>query len=120
MIKDNHLASAGIKNNDSLTTFLLQVRERSKGTLIEVEIDHISQLLPAVDGKVDAVLLDNFSPEEVKIAVEVNQNQVILEASGGINGGNISEYAAAKPHFISTGAPVHAARWVDIGLDWTN
>ena len=120
LIKDNHLASAGIKNNDSLTTFLLQVRERSKETLIEVEIDHISQLLPAVEGKVDAVLLDNFSPEEVKAAVEINQNQVILEASGGINEGNISEYATAKPHFISTGAPVHAARWVDIGLDWTN
>ena len=42
----------------------------------------------------------------------------MIEASGGINKSNLSVYAKAKPHFISTGAPVHSAQWVDIGLDW--
>jgi nicotinate-nucleotide pyrophosphorylase (carboxylating) len=120
LIKDNHLASAGIKNDESLTPFLLQVRERSKGILVEVEIDSLSQLLPAIEGQVDAVLLDNFSPEDVDQAVKLNQNRVILEASGGINEANLALYSEAKPHFISTGAPVHQARWVDIGLDWVD
>jgi nicotinate-nucleotide pyrophosphorylase (carboxylating) len=120
LIKDNHLASADIKNNDSLTSFLLQVRQRSKGILIEVEIDRLSQLLPAIEGQVDAILLDNFSPEDVAQAVNLNQNRVILEASGGINENNLGSYSKAKPHFISTGAPVHQARWVDIGLDWVD
>jgi len=120
LIKDNHLASAGIKNNESLTTFLLQVREKSRGTLIEVEIDSLSQLLPAIEGQVDAILLDNFSPEDVAQAVNLNENRVILEASGGINEANLALYSESKPHFISTGAPVHQARWVDIGLDWVD
>ena len=120
LVKDNHLASAGIKNHESLTSFLLQVRQRSKGILIEVEIDSLSQLLPAIEGQVDAILLDNFSPEDVAQAVNLNQNRVILEASGGINEDNLGSYSKAKPHFISTGAPVHQARWVDIGLDWVD
>jgi nicotinate-nucleotide pyrophosphorylase (carboxylating) len=120
LIKDNHLASAGINNNQSLTAFLLQVRERSKEILIEVEIDSLSQLLPAIAGQVDAVLLDNFSPEDVSQAVNLNQNRVVLEVSGGINEVNLALYSEAKPHFISTGAPVHQARWVDIGLDWVD
>ena len=85
---------------------------------MEVEIDDLARLEPSIEGGVDAVLLDNFSPEEVAQAVKINQNRVVLEASGGINEENLVEYANAGPHFVSTGAPVHQARWVDIGLDW--
>jgi len=120
LIKDNHLAAAGIKDLNSLVNFLRAAREQAKGKLIELEIDHLEQLEYAILGGVDAVLLDNFTPQEVAQAVEINQNRVVLEASGCINRGNLHEYAKAKPHFISTGAPVHSAKWVDIGLDWIN
>ena len=46
------------------------------------------------------------------------KEKVVVEANGGINEANISIYAKSQPHFISTGAPVHSSRWVDIGLDW--
>jgi len=118
LIKDNHLASAGVSNNKEFLEFLTSVKERAKDQLVEVEIDDLARLKPSIEGGVDAVLLDNFSPEEVAQAVKINQNRVVLEASGGINEENLVEYANAGPHFVSTGAPVHQARWVDIGLDW--
>ena len=48
--------------------------------------------------------------------MSINNNRVIIEASGGINLSTISKYAEAKPHFISTGSIVHQSRWLDIGL----
>ena len=118
LIKDNHLASAGVSNNKEYLEFLTSVKVRAKDQLVEVEIDDLAMLEPSIEGGVDAVLLDNFAPEEVAQAVKINQNRVVLEASGGINEENLVEYANAGPHFVSTGAPVHQARWVDIGLDW--
>jgi len=118
LIKDNHLSAAKLSDNLSLSHFLKDVKKRANEKLVEVEIDHLSQLEAAIEGQVDAILLDNFSPLEVAQAVDLNKNRVVLEASGGINQNNLLEYAQAKPHFISTGAPTHAARWVDIGLDW--
>ena len=118
LIKDNHLASAGIASNKEYLEFLTSLKERAMNQLVEVEIDDLARLEPSIEGGVDAVLLDNFSPEEVAQAVKINQNRVVLEASGGINEENLVEYANAGPHFVSTGAPVHQARWVDIGLDW--
>jgi len=67
---------------------------------------------------VDAILLDNFSPDCVKRAVLLNKNRVVIEASGGISFQSLKKYARAQPHFVSTGAPIHGSRWMDIGLDW--
>jgi nicotinate-nucleotide pyrophosphorylase (carboxylating) len=118
LIKDNHLAAAGVDRGDPLMNFLREVKERDKEKLVEVEIDHLSQLPPAMESGVDAVLLDNFTPSDVAKAVEMGNDQLVLEASGGINQKNILEYAQARPHFISSGAPIHNAKWIDIGLDW--
>ncbi len=118
LIKDNHLAAAGIDNLDSFRDFLIGVKERSEGILVEVEIDELSSLECALNAGVDAVLLDNFNPKEIAEAVAINQNRAILEASGGVNMENLRLYAEASPHFISTGSPVHGARWMDISLDW--
>lgn len=118
LIKDNHLASQSIENPSELLFYLTRVKAENPGVLIELEIDHPEQLMPAIESGVDAVLLDNFKPDQVKQAVQLNQNRVILEASGKININNIEIYAKQNPHFISTGAPVHRSKWIDIGLDW--
>ena len=94
------------------------VRKNNFNYIIEVEIDEIEQLEVAINSGVDAVLLDNFSPTLIKQAMMKNKNRVVIEASGGITESNILAYAKAQPHFISTGAPIHSSRWVDIGLDW--
>ncbi len=119
LIKDNHLAAVQATQGTKLTNFLHSFTVNCPDHfLIEVEIDEIEQLEHAIKAGVDAVLLDNFSPDSIGKAVLQNENRVVLEASGGITETTISDYAKAKPHFISTGAPIHLSRWVDIGLDW--
>jgi len=118
LIKDNHLKAIGVDSKDSFTNKLSSIRDKYKDHIIEVEIDSVELLEPAISCKLDAILIDNFSPEEVKKAMNINNDRVIIEASGGINLTTISKYAKAKPHFISTGSIVHKSRWLDIGLDW--
>ena len=118
LIKDNHLAAKKIKNASAFTKMLKNIRENQNDVILEVEIDSIDLLIPAIKGGVDAVLLDNLSPLKVREAVKINQGRVVLEASGGIKKDSLEKYAQTRPHFISTGSPIHASRWVDIGLDW--
>lgn len=119
LIKDNHLAAAQTTHGIELENFLRSVvRKNNSNCIIEVEIDEIEQLEAAISSGVDAVLLDNFSPTLIKQAMMKNKNRVVIEASGGITESSILDYAKAQPHFISTGAPIHSSRWVDIGLDW--
>ena len=118
LIKDNHLAALGISSNKDLSTFLTEIKNNSANNLLEIEIDSIGYLETAIDAGVDAVLLDNFEPSEVRKAVLANDNRIVIEASGGISLESLDEFAQTHPHFISTGAPIHTSRWLDIGLDW--
>jgi nicotinate-nucleotide pyrophosphorylase (carboxylating) len=118
LIKDNHLASHHIDSANKFSGFMKKIVQKAEKDIVEVEIDQIDYLIPAIEAEVDAVLLDNFTPEEVKQAVEINKNRVVLEASGGIDLESLEYFARTKPHFISTGAPIHRSRWIDIGLDW--
>jgi nicotinate-nucleotide pyrophosphorylase (carboxylating) len=118
LIKDNHLAALGISSIKDFSTFLSKVKNNSDNNLLEIEIDSIEYLETAIDAGVDAILLDNFEPSEIRKAVSVNDNRVVIEASGGISLKSLDEFAKTQPHFISTGAPIHTSRWRDIGLDW--
>jgi nicotinate-nucleotide pyrophosphorylase (carboxylating) len=118
LIKDNHLASHHIDSANKFSGFMKKIVQKADKDIVEVEIDQIDYLIPAIEAEVDAVLLDNFTPEEVKQAVDINKNRVVLEASGGIDLESLEYFARTKPHFISTGAPIHKSRWIDIGLDW--
>ena len=118
LIKDNHLAALGISSIKDFSSFLSKVKNNSDNNLLEIEIDSIEYLETAIDAGVDAILLDNFEPSEIRKAVSVNDNRVVIEASGGISLKSLNEFAKTQPHFISTGAPIHTSRWRDIGLDW--
>ena len=118
LVKDNHLAASSIDSPTKLEEFVSDLKESQPHVLLEVEVDGLEQLEAVLQGGADAVLLDNFSPEDIGHASEMNNNRAVLEASGGINEKNLLAYAQAKPHFISSGAPIHASRWLDIGLDW--
>jgi len=118
LAKDNHLAASSLDSPTKLETFVTNLKKRQPEVLVEIEVDDLDQLDAVLQGGADAVLLDNFVPEDIVKAVEMNMDRAILEASGGINEENIALYAQAKPHFISTGAPIHTSRWLDLGLDW--
>ena len=118
LIKDNHLASRNIENKSDLISFAKEVRRKSPNTFIEIEVDSLEFALALTSNEVNAILLDNFNLEDVvHVKKEIDQ-EVIIEVSGGISSSNIEDYASCRPDFISTGAPTHSSRWVDIGLDW--
>jgi nicotinate-nucleotide pyrophosphorylase (carboxylating) len=67
-------------------------------------------------GKINRIMLDNFSPELLREAIGIIQGQYETEASGGIDLSNIEAYAATGVDFISCGAIIHQARSLDLSL----
>ncbi|MBC8349635.1 MAG: carboxylating nicotinate-nucleotide diphosphorylase [Verrucomicrobia bacterium] len=120
LVKDNHLAANRATKGNKLAESVARLKATGSSLLIEVEVDCREQIAPVLSAGVDAILLDNFSVEEVAKAVEEIQGRAVVEASGGITLESARQYADASPHFLSTGAPVHHSSWMDLGLDWTN
>ena len=85
---------------------------------VEVEVDQIEQITPALDAGADIILLDNFTIEALKEAIDLIDGRARTEASGGITQESLQQLSLLGLDFISTGAPMHQSRWKDIGLDW--
>ena len=85
---------------------------------VEVEADTLEQVEHAADAGADVVLLDNMNPVQLRLAVQKIKGRAKTEASGGINLANVRSIAETGVDFISVGALTHAARAVDIGLDF--
>ena len=62
-------------------------------------------------------MLDNFDIENISKAVDIIGDLAWIEASGGITLKNLRQIADTGVDFISTAAPVHSSKWIDIGLD---
>ena len=118
MLKDNHLAVAGATGGDRLTETVELARATCGNLPVEVEVDRLDQIPPVLEAGADIILLDNFSPEELKEAVTLIDGKARTEASGGITQNTLHRLGDLGLDFISTGAPVHQSRWKDIGLDW--
>lgn len=115
MIKDNHVALAG-----SLEAAVRRVRERVGHMVqVEVECDTLEQVKEALELDVDAILLDNMQPAELREAVRMIDGRVWTEASGGITPDNVREVAETGVNGISLGWLTHSAPALDISLDWT-
>ena len=114
LIKDNHIAaSGGVGKAVSLAR-----KNVPDGIDIEVEVEDIDGLEEALGSGADIIMLDNFTPEEVSLAVKICKGRAKLEVSGGIDENNMEAFlAAAKVDFISVGALTHSVRAVDIAME---
>ena len=114
MIKDNHIAAAGgIKQ--AVDTAKQKISHTVK---IEVETQSIEEVKQALEAGADIIMLDNMSVEQMKEAVQLINNQVIIEASGTVNLENINNIASSEVDYISTSAITARAGIIDIGLDF--
>jgi len=116
MIKDNHIDFAGgIKNAIYAThNYLNSTRKDLK---IEIEVRSFDELNEVLNvGKVNRIMLDNFSPEDLKKAIKLVNNKYETEASGNISIENIREYAETGVDYISVGALTHQIRSLDMSL----
>lgn len=116
MIKDNHVDYAGgiSKAIEKAATY---IKQQNLSLKIEIEtrnLDEVKQVLET--GKIDRIMLDNFTPELLEEAVRLIDARFETEASGGITIDNIRQYALSGVDFISCGALTHSARNIDLSL----
>jgi len=118
MLKDNHLSAAGAGSGQRLADAVRLARSRRPDLRVEVEVDSLDQIPPVLEASADVILLDNFTDDDLLDAVSLIGDKALTEASGGITIERLPGLGNLGLDFISTGATVHQARWVDIGLDW--
>ena len=113
LIKDNHIALAG-----GVKPALERARAHAGHLVkIELEVDTLDQLAEALATGVDAVLLDNMSPETLRRAVAMVDGRAVTEASGRISPETVAAVAATGVDLISSGWITHSAPILDLGLD---
>jgi len=116
MIKDNHHDYAGgileaIKRTKEYLT------ENNLNLKVEIEVRNLEELnLVIKEGNVDRVMLDNFSPGEIKEALKLIPNTFETEASGGITLETLRAYAETGVQYISVGALTHSVKSLDMSL----
>jgi nicotinate-nucleotide pyrophosphorylase (carboxylating) len=114
LIKDNHIVAAG-----GIDAAITRARAAAGHMVkIEVEVDTLEQLDEVLKHKVDAVLLDNMSPDELREAVTRVAGRCLTEASGGVTLDTVADIARTGVDMISVGALTHSARVLDLGLDF--
>ncbi len=111
MLKENHIRAAG-----SITEAVKRVKKRNTAYKIEVEVTNLQELQEAIASKVDRVMLDNMSIVDMKKAVDENNGELELEASGNVSLDTISAIASTGVDYISTGAITHSYKSFDISL----
>ena len=113
LVKDNHVAVCG-----GVTEAVRAAKAANTGLQIQVEVDRIGQIEPALAAGADRLLLDNMSPPILREAVTLVAGRVPLEASGGVRLETIRAIAETGVDFISVGRITQSAPAVDIGLDY--
>jgi nicotinate-nucleotide pyrophosphorylase (carboxylating) len=128
LIKDNHVEVAG--GQAALAAAITALRTRRPGLPIILEVGSLEELASAARLPIDRVLLDNFSPEEVRVAVDLLRaaadaaegaagtaaRRIAVEVSGGVTLETIAAYAQEGVDAISVGALTHSAPAVDLAL----
>ncbi len=118
LVKDNHLSATP---GADLAEMVRRVRMERPGMRVEVEADRLDQVRAflAID-RIDFILLDNMTPDELRAAVALRRGDVKFEASGGVNLQTVHAIAATGVDFISVGALTHSARAIDLSLELTH
>ena len=114
LIKDNHVGVAG-----GVAEAVRAAKAAGTGLPIQVEVDRIDQIEPAIEAGADRLLLDNMAPEMLREAVALVAGRVPTEASGGVRLETIRAIAESGVDYISVGRITQSAPAVDIGLDYT-
>ncbi|MDD5018970.1 MAG: carboxylating nicotinate-nucleotide diphosphorylase [Candidatus Omnitrophica bacterium] len=118
LVKDNHILI--LRETDGFEALF----HRRKKVPFEIEVENLDELRRSLVYRPDIVMLDNFSPHQVRRAVLLlrdmfpdRKHRPLIELSGGITPQNIARYAIRGVDFISLGALTHSARALDVSLE---
>lgn len=114
LIKENHIVSTG-----SIENAVKTARHNHPDTLVEVEVETFAQLDQALDAGADVIMLDNFSIDDMRTGVAINQmhsHTAKIEASGNVTIDTLRDIADTGVDFISVGALTKHVKAVDLSL----
>ncbi len=112
LIKENHICACG-----SISAAVQTARKSHPQVLLEVEVENLEELSQAVDAQADVILLDNFSLQDVRLAVNAINHPIKLEASGGLhNDQELISLAETGVHYISIGALTKNCQAIDLSM----
>jgi len=113
LIKDNHIAAAG-----SISKAVSLAKKNAPHTVkVEVEIERPDGIKEALEAGADAVLLDNMTTDDIRMAVKMINGRVPVEVSGGVSLATVAGIAETGVDLISVGALTHSVRAVDLSLE---
>ena len=116
LLKDNHVDFAG-GIDKAITRAKEYCKAKGKDLKIEIEVRNFDELQQVLDlGGVDRIMLDNFTPENTRKAVEMVGGRVELESSGGITFDTLRDYAECGVDYISVGALTHSVKGLDMSF----
>jgi nicotinate-nucleotide pyrophosphorylase (carboxylating) len=110
LIKENHIIAAG-----SISDAIKIARQQSS-VPVEVEVENLAQFQEASAARPDRIMLDNFSLDNMRTAVGLNDKRIELEASGNINLDNIRSVAETGVDYISIGALTKNVMAIDLSM----
>jgi nicotinate-nucleotide pyrophosphorylase (carboxylating) len=111
LIKENHINAAG-----GITEAVTQAHKLNPGKPVEVEVETMQELQTAIDAGADIVMLDNFTVDMTKEAMELAAGRVKLEASGNMDGEKFKAYAMLNVDYISIGGLTKHLKAVDLSM----
>jgi nicotinate-nucleotide pyrophosphorylase (carboxylating) len=116
LLKDNHVDFAGGITN-AIKRAQAYLQEKGKDLKIEIEVRNLDELQEVIEcGGVDRIMLDNFTPELTRKAVEIIDGRFETESSGGITFDTLRSYAECGVDFISVGALTHSVKGLDLSF----
>lgn len=115
LIKDNHVDFAG-GITQAVNAAKKYLAEKGKDLKIEVEVRNTDEINEALAAGVDRIMLDNFTPERTREAVQLINGRVEVESSGGITLETLRAYGEAGVDFISVGALTHSVKGLDMSF----
>lgn len=111
LIKENHIIASG-----SISAAVAKAFRLRENVPVEVEVETLDELREALDAGADIIMLDNFSVEMMRTAVELTRGRAQLEVSGNVTRETLREYAETGVDFISVGALTKHVRALDLSM----
>ena len=111
LIKENHIAACG-----GIAQAVAQARHIAADKLVEVEVENLEELRQALKAKADAVMLDNFSPEEITQLTEMDLGHTKIEVSGNITDDTVKQYLSSVVSYISSGSLTKHIKAIDLSM----
>lgn len=118
IIKDNHIVALRAKGKSLKDIVAMAKKDAREGLKVTVEVNTVQEVEEAVQGEADTIMLDNMPLDDMKKAVDLVPEKIMVEASGGITLDNVYDVAMTGVDSISVGAITHSAKALDFSLEF--